>query len=199
MNLSIRGKALVTGGCKGIGKAIVEGLKAEGCEVNSVCRCTGFDLTEDKAILEVIRLYGDSDILINNVGGGGTWPNENWLEVLNKNITPMVDLTFAMIEKNLKRVVTISSIYGKEKGGTPGFAMAKAAQIAFMKSFKKEGTTFNTICPGPIKVEGKDMVYPIYGWPDDVANLVVFLCSDKAKWINGAVITVDGGISRLLI
>ena len=60
-----------------------------------------------------------------------------------------------------------------------------------------EGTTFNTICPGYIDVgkpipsnEQTDIK------PEDVANLVVFLCSKKATYINGACITVDGGESK---
>ena len=110
-----------------------------------------------------------------------------------------------MINQHWGRVITIASIYGKEGGGRPWFNMAKAAEISLMKclSLRKEyqeaNITFNTICPGPIWIEGKEQdKYERYGQPEDVANLVVFLCSDKARWINGAAICVDGGFSRSL-
>ena len=92
------------------------------------------------------------------------------------------------------RVITIASIYGKEAGGRPWFNMAKAAEISLMKNLagRYNGITFNTIAPGHIcteEIAGK-------GKPEDVSSIVVFLCSDKAKHVNGACITVDGGESK---
>jgi 3-oxoacyl-[acyl-carrier protein] reductase len=112
----------------------------------------------------------------------------------------MMTLTNEFVEhKNKGRVITISSIYGKEKGENPGFCAAKSAQIAYMKSMagKYNKITFNTICPGHIDVGKPFPDNPkVLGKPKDVANLVVFLCSDKARHINGATITVDGGESH---
>lgn len=177
---------------------------------------------------EVINIFGKIDILINNVGGGGRWgkeiyedtPLETWEEVFNKNTKTAYTLTMKAIPYMRKnkwgRVITISSILGKEGGGRPWFTMSKAAQIAFMKSLSKTGylvqdnITFNTIAPGAIMTENagwekmkKEKPEEYYafvdtlpmkkmGTPEDVANLVYFLSTDQAKHINGSCITVDG-------
>ena|SRR3989344_7344073 len=210
MELGLKGKkALVTGGSKGIGKAIVDLLIQEGAEVMILSRTQG--LKVDVLSDDLSSIPNDFDILINNVGGGGRWGSEEyesfneWDEVYKKNAGAATKLTMKclpyMKQKNWGRVITISSIYGKESGGRPWFVMAKSAEIALMKSLagKYEGVTFNTIAPGYINV-GKDFgnipEKAKIGFPEDVANLVIFLCSDKAKFINGACITVDGGESR---
>jgi len=186
-------KALITGGSKGIGLAIKKALEKEGIECISWSRKEGKDLFKCRYTLP------DIDILINNVGGGGTWSHED--EQMEMNYGNMVDYTKQFLEQKHRfgRVITIASIYGKEKGHNPGFTASKAAQIAYMKCLagNHKGITFNTICPGYINV-GKPVPHKIIkeGKPQDVANLVVFLCSDNANHINGACITVDGGESH---
>ena len=200
MDLGIKGKAaLVTGGCHGIGLAIVKALTNEGCQVTSICRHTGFE-----ALDESTYEYGDYDILINNVGGGGRWKSEDWEMVWRKNVLPMQRFTFwslpYMMKQDWGRIITIASIFGKEAGGSPWFTAAKAYQIAFMKSYAirdTRGITFNSVAPGPIWIEGKEQdEYERYGQAEDVAAVVTFLCSERAKWVNGACITIDGGLSR---
>ncbi|MBI2631637.1 SDR family oxidoreductase, partial [Candidatus Pacearchaeota archaeon] len=141
--------------------------------------------------------------------GGGTWGTEEyenfleWDEVYNKNAGFARKLTMKFLPYMKKhkwgRVITISSIFGKESGGRPWFVMAKAAEIALMKTLagKYEEITFNTIAPGYIDVGKSFLEKPRFvGKPEDIASIVVFLCSDKAKFINGACIVVDGGESR---
>ena len=199
MELNLKGKkALITGGSKGIGLAIKKALEAEGVECISWSRSEGVDLMKLK---ELPKNLPDIDILINNVGGCGTATLEESGICMNKNWGIMLMMTeaFLQLNKNWGRVITISSIYGKEKGHNPYFTAAKAAQIAYMKSLagKYLNCTFNTICPGHIDV-GKPMPYKpeIIGKPEDVADIVVFLCSDRASHIDGACITVDGGESH---
>ena len=194
MQLNLKGKkALITGGSRGIGLAIKKALEKEGVKVISWSKSEGVDLTKE------IPTIPDIDILINNVGGRGTWINAN--EIMEINFKPMYYLTFQFLlqGKEWGRVITISSIFGKEKGWNAGFTASKSAQIAYMKSLAGtvKGTTFNTICPGHIDVGKRFTDDPkIIGKPEDVANIVTFLCSDLAKHINGACITVDGGESH---
>ena len=199
MDLKLSGKrALITGGSRGIGLAIKKALEKEGVEVISWSRSEGVDLLNTEGI---IPNFPRVDILINNVGGGGTWREEDSYKVFGINCIVMQELTRLFLGQAIRgsRVITISSIFGKEKGNNATFTASKAYQIAYMKSLagKYEGITFNTICPGHIDV-GK--AFPdnpqIIGKPEDVAGIVTFLCSDYAKHINGACITVDGGESH---
>jgi len=208
MDLKLKGKkALVTGGSRGIGLAIKKALEKEGVKVISWSRSEGVDLMDvkmsDKIKKKVQKDLDKCDILINNVGGMGTFQPQNISElnkIYDKNAGIMQMITIAFLTKVRKwgRVITISSIYGKERGPNPFFTASKAYQIAWMKSFAGTSIiTFNTICPGHIDVGKKFPYKPLkIGKPEDVANIVTFLCSDKAKHINGACITVDGGESH---
>ncbi len=201
MNLNLKGKkALITGGSKGIGLAIKKALEAESVECISWSRTEGVDFDFGIPLQNIMQL-NDIDILINNFGGGGTWKWEDASQVMDRNYGLTQLLTRYFIKnKTDGRVITIASFYGKEKGPNPEFTAAKAAQIGFMKSLagKCAGITFNTICPGIISTTESNCKFAIendlqLGEPEDVTGIVTFLCSDKAKHINGACITVDGG------
>ena len=205
MELNLAGKtALITGGSKGIGLAIKNALEKEGVICVSASRESGYDFTDPDDIDSAKELVNGIDILINNVGGGGTW-TKDFDDIFCKNYWVMQELTYTYLKKKRKwgRVITISSIFGKEKGPNPVFTATKASQIAFMKCLSGifKGITFNTICPGLTDV-GKPMDLNLVsdernvGKPEDVAGIVTFLCSDLASHIDGACITVDGGESH---
>ncbi len=180
----------------------------------------------DTAISE----FGTLHILINNVGGGGRWGNANiektdeqvWLDVYNKNALAAVRFTLKVLpcmqKQKWGRVVTVTSILGKEGGGRPWFNMAKTAQTAFMKNlslhheFVRNGVTFNSVAPSAIMIPDtgweaerkKDPAafdqmlrekYPMgrLGTPEEVASVITFVCSEQASLLNGASILVDGG------
>lgn len=216
-------RALVTGGTRGIGAAIVRGLRAAGHEVFTFSR-TGGDIQADVLIpsdrARVKEACGPVDILVNNAGGGGRWglpeaeltSPQVWAECYEKNAVAASSFTMwaipHMLERGWGRVVTISSIGGREGGQRPWFAAAKAAQIALMGTlgrdprFVRRGITFNTVCPGNVQVDGKptlDMAHtPLgrMGLPDEVASVVCFLCSKEASYVTGASMAVDGGESH---
>jgi len=152
-------------------------------------------------------------------------PEKVWIDVYNKNAMAAVRFTRLAIPHMRKqkwgRVVTIASIYGREGGGRPWFNMAKSAEISLMKTLAmnpdlaRDGITFNSVAPGGIMIpdtgweeemkknpkEFERMVnssFPLgrLGTSEEVASVVVFVCSEKASLLNGACIVVDGGESR---
>lgn len=130
------------------------------------------------------------------------------------------ELVPGMVKEKFGRVITISSIAGLEATGKSWFTLAKSAEIMFMKSLSKDkelsraGVTFNSVAPGAIMIPdtGWDRMQKEQpeefqkfceslptgklGTSQDVANVVSFLCSRKASFINGTCIKVDGGESN---
>ena len=81
MDLGLRSKkALITGGSHGIGLAIKKLLNTEGCQVRSISRREGYDIFDKAQLRKALNLANDIDILINNIGGGGRWGNEDPLK-----------------------------------------------------------------------------------------------------------------------
>ena len=152
-------------------------------------------------------------------------PEDVWTDVYNKNAMAAIRFTTKVItymkRQNWGRIVTIASIYGREGGGRPWFNMAKSAEISLMKTLAmnpdlaRSGITFNSIAPGSIMIpdtgwekemkenpsDFKKMVertFPLgrLGTPEEVADVVTFICSERASLLNGACITVDGAESK---
>lgn len=180
----------------------------------------------------VMDKWGRLDILVNNVGGGGRWGTPSiehteekvWHDVYDKNAMAAVRFIrfFLPVMRKQKwgRMVTISSLSGREGGGRPWFHMAKSAEITLMKSLAmtkelaRDGITFNTVAPGAImipetgwEIEKKknpdeyarfldQLPMGRLGTPDEVADLVAFICSEKASYLNGACLLIDGSESR---
>ena len=164
---------------------------------------------------------GTVDILINNAGGSRKFQLDTgeaqWNEAMTLNFTRQRQLTHRLLEQMIARKWgRIVSITGKsEPEGINGAFCAKAAMHSWSKGLSREvgkhGITVNCIPPGRIISEQILRNYPPdyrkwqseheipvgeYGQPEDLANLVCFLASPRARYITGAVIPVDGGLRR---
>lgn len=124
------------------------------------------------------------------------------------------------------RVVTITSTFGREAGpgGRPWYSIAKTAETSLMKSLAsqyylaRQGITFNSVAPGVIMIPDtgwekelkenpagvkefieRELPLGRFGTPEEIANIVTFICSEKASFLSGASIPVDGAQGRSII
>lgn len=170
---------------------------------------------------EVLSKFGHIDILINNAGyeNDATFLKmqpEQWCQVLRINLESIYYFSHfflqGMITKGWGRIINLTSIAGYTGAfGKSNYSAAKAGIVGFTKSLSLEfggkGICVNAIAPGAIKT---DMLMKIpekyrtkilenipshkFGTTEDVANLVEFLVSDKASYINGQTIHINGGL-----
>ena len=169
---------------------------------------------------EIQKKFNNVDILVNNAGivKDRTLKNmtsDEWLAVINTNLNGVFYVTKAILPLIGEggRIVNISSIVGQYGNfGQCNYAAAKAGIVGFTKSLAKElgkkKITVNAIAPGFVKtnitqhipfIRKKIINYMIplkeEAEPEDIANLVTFLASDKSRYITGSVINIDGGLA----
>lgn len=174
----------------------------------------------DKMVKAVIGNFGRIDILVNNAGinwDGVIWKmtEEQWDSVLNINLKGYFNYIRAVSpifrEQQSGKIINVTSINGlRGKFGQSNYSASKAGIIGLTKAVARElgkyGINVNAVAPGLIETDMmknadesvktaalSDIVIGRIGQPDDVANLVAFLCSDLARHITGEVIKVDGG------
>ena len=254
MDLKLKDKvALVTGGSRGIGRAIALKLASEQCRVGICARTRegldsaleeirdrgveAFGTTADVSqpgeaegfVDSAAEALGGVDILVSNVGGAsgrvfGESTDEDWTKTFDLNLFHAVRATRAALPHFDKRgggsAIIISSISGWKPApmGAP-YGCAKAAEMFLAGALAWElgphNIRVNTVCPG-------STIFPGGGWerrqesdpegfgafekqefpsgrlghPEEIADAVVFLASERASWINGASIPVDGAQGR---
>lgn len=182
------------------------------------------DVTDRASVANASQtVFPNPDILINNAGitrdkSFAKMSDQEWDAVINTNLTGLFNVTKSLLEKfnsasNQKRIVNISSVVGLFGNfGQTNYAAAKAGVIGMTKTWSKElgrkGFTVNAVAPGFIKtamtnamptevlqqMSAKVSVQRM-GETSDIAQAVLFLSSESAAYINGTVISVDGGLT----
>ena len=147
---------------------------------------------------------------------------KDWRGVVALNLYPAVE-TSRLAVNHLRRrggsIVIISSVFGREAGGYTGYNAVKSALNSLAKSLSRELAAerirVNAVAPGSILFPGggwdrrrqadpegigafvqREIPLGRFGRPEEVANVVIFLCSDRASWVSGACIPVDGSQGR---
>lgn len=240
-------RVIVTGGTKGLGKAIALFFAQEGAwvavnyssddkaasriEAEIKGLSTKFLLLKadvssgpevENMIVSVLNQWEYVDILVNNAGIIRDkllmfLNEEDWDRVLEVNLKGTYLCSRAiiktMIGRRFGRIINITSPSALTgRAGQTNYSSAKGGIISFTKSLSKEmarlGITVNAVCPGIIStpmIENLDQdtkdnflnMIPVgrFGEPDDVAAAVLFLASEKARYITGQVLAVDGGLT----
>jgi|MGYP001251555576 3-oxoacyl-[acyl-carrier protein] reductase len=176
----------------------------------------------NKAFSSIEKDRTSVDVLINNAGitKDNIMPRmkeDEWLEVIQTNLTGSFYTSQRAIKLMMKnkwgRIIFISSVVGiSGNQGQANYAASKAGLIGLSKSISKEmgsrNITSNVVAPGYIETDMtsflddqnkeniiEQLSIKRIGKPEDISNIVSFLCSDESEYITGQVIPVDGGLT----
>lgn len=220
----IQHKALVTGASRGIGASIASVFESLGIDVITPTR-QELDLSKPESVEKYIESHKDSgiDIIVNNAGINilndlASLQGLDWELMIQINLTAPMQLIrgFTPYMKSVAwgRIVNISSIFSlvtKEKRSA--YSVTKSGLNALTRTAAVElapyGVLVNSVCPGyveteltsannsPTELEQIAISIPIQrlAKPEEIANLVAFLCSKKNTYLTGQTIVIDGGFT----
>jgi len=161
-------------------------------------------------------------------GGGGLLDTSDaeWQDALDQTLYPAIRASRLAVPLMRQRgggvIVMIASIWGRESGGRMTYNAVKAAEISLAKALAqqlaRDNVRVNSVAPGSILFPGgswdrrqqddpegiarfvrDELPFGRFGRPEEVGDVVAFLASQRASWISGACVTVDGCQSRSLI
>ncbi|MEL7162922.1 MAG: SDR family NAD(P)-dependent oxidoreductase [Bacteroidota bacterium] len=191
--------------------------------IGQLAVCLQFDISEEEQVDSVLGGWIEEnpectiEILVNNAGlrrdNLFVWINKKeWKSVFNTNVDGFYHVSRRVLRTMLKQrygrivnVVSMAGVIGPQ--GQTHYAASKAALIAATKSLSKEvgkrNVTVNSVAPGYIRTEmiadvneeERAQMIPVkrFGEPAEVASLIGFLCSDRASFITGETLNIDGG------
>lgn len=209
-------------GSKERAREVKEQIESEGGKA-ALYPCDVSDFSACEALAkDIIKEYGRVDILVNNAGitRDGLimkMKEEDFDAVIQTNLKGTFNtirhLSRYMVKQRSGRIINISSVSGiLGNAGQANYAAAKAGVIGLTKTMARElasrGITVNAVAPGFVDTEMTKVLsdsvkeaacgqIPLgrFGHPSDIANMVSYLASDKASYITGQVISVDGGMN----
>jgi len=238
---------VVTGGSKGIGRAVALRFAKENARIvlvhydrdDSAATDTVKSLSEQGVVAEshrmdvssrqdvdalfqqILSTLGRVDVLVNNAGITKDallmrMSEEDWDTVMRVNLKSVFNCTQAVIRSMIKeragKIVNIASVVGQiGNAGQANYSASKAGIMAFTKTVAREvalrGVAVNAVAPGFIRTEMTDSLpekvreyflqqVPMarIGQPEEVAEVVYWLCSEGASYVTGQVIHVNGGL-----
>ncbi len=216
--------ALVTGGSRGIGQAVVRRFKAEGVRVIAPAR-QELDLVSTESVKSYLRRKGrpEIDILVNNAAENIVHPIpriplEEWERILTVNLTSAFLLIQGLAPKMAKRkwgrIVNVSSCYSfVSREGRAAYSASKGGLNSLTRTaaleFGPRNVLVNAVCPGFVLTDltrknnsparmaqlARQTALNRLAKPEEIAQAVSFLCSDRNTYVTGQAIVVDGGFS----
>lgn len=203
-------------------KELAEKLEKEKIEVEYFAIDVSNEQQAKRVVNSTLEKFGKIDILVNGAAICKMIPildieSDDWDRIMAVNLRSVFlfskEVFRHMKERKYGKIISLASAAGKIGGLAAGahYSASKAGVMCFTKSLALQAGTFkinvNCVCPGPTKTEmtdawgeetNKDFAAKIpfkeYGQPEDIAQAILFLASDRSRYITGEILDVNGGL-----